>query len=74
MTRQLRQTKQIERTKFGGLCLSLLLFFCLALMLRRADVAANYMREGLTLCARAIVPSLFPFMALSELLVSSGMG
>ncbi len=74
MTRQLWQTKKAERPKLGALCLSLLLFFSLALMLRRADVAANYMREGLTLCARAIVPSLFPFMVLSELLVTSGVG
>jgi sporulation integral membrane protein YlbJ len=74
MTRQPWQTKKAERPKLGGLCLSLLLFFSLALMLRRADVAANYMREGLTLCARAIVPSLFPFMVLSELLVTSGVG
>ena len=74
MTRQLWQTKKAECPKLGALCLSLLLFFSFALMLRRADVAANYMREGLTLCARAIVPSLFPFMVLSELLVTSGLG
>lgn len=74
MTRQLWQTKKAERPKLGALCLSLLLFFSLALMLRRADVAANCMREGLTLCARAIVPSLFPFMVFSELLVTSGVG
>ena len=74
MTLQKTLTKKIEHPKIGGLCLVLLLFFSLALMLRRADVAAKCMREGLSLCARAVVPSLFPFMVLSELLVATGTG
>ena len=74
MTMQLWHTKKAERPKLGIICLTLLLFFSLALMLRRADIAANCMREGLALCARAVVPSLFPFMVLSELIVASGAG
>ena len=74
MTAQPTRTKTAERPRFGALCLSLLLFFSLALMLRRADIAAGCMREGLALCARAVVPSLFPFMVLSELLVATGAG
>ena len=74
MTQRLIETKKANRPRAGGICLVLLLFFSLALLLRRADVAANSMREGLSLCARAIVPSLFPFMVLSELLVTSGAG
>jgi len=66
--------KRTEPQRPGTLCLVLLLFFCLALMLRRADLAADYMRQGLALCARAVVPSLFPFMVLSDLLVTSGAG
>ena len=72
MTRQLCHTKKADRPRTGTVCLSLLLFFTLALMLRRADVATECMRKGLSLCARAVVPSLFPFMVLSELLVASG--
>lgn len=74
MTRQTIHTKKAELPKAGAICLSLLLFFCFALLLRRADVATTCMREGLALCARAIVPSLFPFMVLSELLVATGTG
>ena len=74
MTKQLWHAKKAEHPRLGAICLTLLLFFSLALMLRRADVAANCMREGLSLCARAVVPSLFPFMVLSELLVTSGAG
>lgn len=74
MTLQKVRTKNAERPRFGSLCLIFLLLFSLALMLRRADVAADRMQKGLSLCARAVVPSLFPFMVLSELLVSSGAG
>ncbi|MBR5119718.1 MAG: hypothetical protein IKV02_01850 [Clostridia bacterium] len=74
MTLQQAHTKKVTRPRIGTICLSVLLLFTLALMLRRADIAANCMREGLTLSARAIVPSLFPFMVLSEIIVASGIG
>ncbi len=48
--------------------------FCLLLVLRNSDAAIEYMGRGLTLCARTVIPSLFPFMVVSELLVSSGAG
>lgn len=74
MTMQTVYIKKAERPKLGAVFFVLLLFFCLALMLRRADIAAECMREGLALSARTVVPSLFPFMVLSELLVASGAG
>ena len=46
--------------------------FSLALILRNSDVAIGYMSRGLRLCATTVVPSLFPFMVLSDLVVSSG--
>lgn len=48
--------------------------FLLAMILRNAQIAAHYMREGLFLCARTVIPSLFPFMVISELLVRCGAG
>ena len=48
--------------------------FCFVLVLRNADAAVEYMGRGLTLCAKTVIPSLFPFMVVSELLVSSGAG
>ena len=74
MTLQQAYTKKAERPRLGTVCLSILLFFSFALMLRRADVATNCMRQGLSLCARTILPSLFPFLVISELLVASGVG
>ena len=74
MTLQQAYTKKAERPRWSSLCLSFLILFCFGLLLRRADVATDRMREGLSLCARAVLPSLFPFMVLSELLVASGAG
>lgn len=48
--------------------------FCFVLILRNADVAVEYMGRGLVLCAHTVIPSLFPFMVISELLVQSGAG
>ncbi len=44
--------------------------FLLTLVL--SDVAIEYMKKGLSLCASTVIPSLFPFMVIAELLVSSG--
>ena len=48
--------------------------FFLLLILRNAAAAIRYMGRGLTLCAQTVIPSLFPFMVVSELLVTSGAG
>ena len=44
------------------------------LILFSSDVAIEYMKKGLRLCATTVIPSLFPFMIISELIVSSGVG
>ncbi len=46
--------------------------FSLALIIRNSDVAISFMSEGLSLCVRTVIPSLFPFMVISDLLVSGG--
>ena len=44
------------------------------LLLLRSDIAIEYMNKGLKLCVYTVIPSLFPFMVISELIVSSGIG
>lgn len=44
--------------------------FCLLLLLRNADAALTFMTEGLILCAKTVIPSLFPFAVLSEMIAS----
>jgi hypothetical protein len=39
-----------------------------------SDIAIDYMKKGLRLCSDTVIPSLFPFMVISELIISSGAG
>ncbi len=62
------------RPSGGQIRFCLISTFFLVLILRNSDAAVEYMGRGLTLCARTVIPSLFPFMVISELLVQSGAG
>ena len=53
----------------GQFFLCLALFFCHALFLRNHRIATDAVLSGLSLCAKAVVPSLFPFLVLSSMLV-----
>ncbi len=55
-------------------CLGFLSVFCFLLLLRNSDFAVRQIRRGLTLCADSVIPSLFPFMVLSEWIVAGGFG
>ena len=55
----------------AGLLLVLLL---LLLLFTHTDIAADGVRRGLTLCLETLFPSLFPFLVLSELLISQRAG
>ncbi len=71
---QSRKNPGHARPSFGQVGFCLMSTFCFVLVLRNSDAAIEYMGRGLTLCARTVIPSLFPFMVISELLVSSGAG
>ncbi len=65
---------QRPRLTVGQAAFCVMSTFCLILILRNAEAAVEYMGRGLVLCARTVIPSLFPFMVISELLVDSGAG
>ena len=46
--------------------------FMLALMIRNSELATKYIKEGLSVCSGTLIPSLFPFMVLSDIFVTSG--
>ncbi len=48
--------------------------FFIAMLIRNPDISIKYVTRGLTLCTSAVIPTLFPFMVLSELLVRTGGG
>ena len=58
----------------GQLCFGWFSVFCLLLILRNTEIAMEYMTTGLRLCVKTVIPSLFPFMVISELIVSGGIG
>ena len=65
--------KSSRRTK-EAVFLTIAATIVFLLLLIRSDVAVEYMKKGLKLCANTVIPSLFPFMAVSELIVRSGLG
>lgn len=58
----------------GQFCFGFFSVFCLLLILRNSDAAMEYISRGLFLCSKAVIPSLFPFMVLSELILSGDFG
>lgn len=48
--------------------------FFIALLLKNPDISIQYVTRGLRLCCTAVIPTLFPFIVLSELLVRTGGG
>lgn len=56
----------------GQILIALALFFLHALFLRNHAVAVAAVQKGLSLAAKSVVPSLFPFLVLSSLLVQGG--
>ena len=69
-----RPKKKQHTLTAGNAVFGVFAIFCLLLILRNSDIAIEYMSRGLLLCARTVIPSLFPFMVLSELIVSGGIG
>ncbi len=68
------KAKPEKRLYAGQIFFCIMSTFCFLLILRNSEAAIEYMGRGLTLCAHTVIPSLFPFMVISELLVSSGAG
>ncbi len=67
-------SKKYPRKSPSGIVSGLFILVAFLLILCSSDVAIEYMKKGLILCATAVVPALFPFMVISELIVSSGIG
>lgn len=66
------KNKKLRAPCAGQIGFGLLGVACIVLLLTRADSAVAAAGHGLSLCARTVIPALFPFMVCSELLVASG--
>ena len=60
--------------RVGRLCFAFFTVFCLLLILRNSEIAIEYIHRGLLLCAKTVIPALFPFMVLSEIIVGGELG
>lgn len=63
------KNKRNTATFFG-----MIVLFLILLLLKNPSVAAECVMHGLSLCAKSIIPALFPFMVLSEILIACGFG
>ena len=59
------------KNKYGGYAFSAVLLTLLFLFIRELSIINAAVRKALVLCADAIIPSLFPFLILSDLLLST---
>lgn len=66
--------KKSARPHLASVLLGVAAALIFMLFLARSDIAIEYMKKGLKLCANTVIPSLFPFMVISELIVASGVG
>lgn len=66
-----QKIKKPLRKRFG---VCYMCIFLLILFFKNSDAASIWVTRGLELCAKKLIPSLFPFMALSSLMVTSGAG
>ena len=64
---------QKRQTRVPSVLFSLGVLFLLLLVLRNTALAAEGIRKGLAVCAQSLLPSLFPFMVLSEMAAGCGL-
>lgn len=69
---QIAPSESHRRLSAGTLAFCLMSALTFFLLLFCAEEAIAAMRDALALCARTVIPSLFPFMVASELIVHSG--
>lgn len=60
-----------EKNNYTAILLGIGSIAAFIIFLSFSDVAIEYMKKGLGLCAKSVIPSLFPFMIISELMVKS---
>ena len=70
----LTKKKKPRALSNGQLCFGFFVLFCLLLILKNPEIAVAYVNRGLLLCAKTVIPSLFPFMVISEMIVRGGFG
>ena len=74
MRNRQKANKKTSREARSSVLSGVLILSAFLLILCSPDIAIEYMKKGLVLCATAVIPALFPFMVISEIVVTSGVG
>lgn len=76
MTKSAKSPKNMSKNKLsvGQTLFCVMSAVAMILTFRYSEEAISAMSAGMRLCVNTVIPSLFPFMVLSELLISSGAG
>ena len=61
-----------RKTQISGMTTFVLCIILLTMFLSKSDTSAEYMKRGLKICFETLIPSLFPFMVISEILSRTG--
>ena len=67
----MKKSTENKKTALRDIAFGILSLVAFVLILCRSDIAIEYMKKGLRLCTQTVVPSLFPFMIISELIIKS---
>ncbi|MBQ7357401.1 MAG: hypothetical protein IJW65_01555 [Clostridia bacterium] len=68
------QKTRHRKNKAVNFLLPMLILFIFVLLLLSPEVSFEYMKSSLKLCVQSLIPSLFPFMVISDILVSGNFG
>lgn len=76
MTEPLRRNKEKKLTVsfFKRVCFAYMAIFMLLLFFKTPEATSQWVKRGLDTCVESLIPSLFPFMVISSLLISGGAG
>ena len=71
-TKNKKSAPRATRLSAGQILFCVMSVAALLMTFRHSEIAISSMTGGMRLCTSTVIPALFPFMVLSELLVSSG--
>lgn len=72
MTEREKRTERSDGLTRGQMLFCIMSALAMLITFLLSDVAIEAMSEGMRICVSTVIPSLFPFMVFSELLISSG--
>ena len=70
--RECADVQSKKRLTLRRIAVCYMCLFVIILFMKNSSAAAKWVSAGISLCARTLIPSLFPFMVVSSMVISSG--